>query len=71
MTKHHVECAYCGVEQECEDDCRALTPETGSDNPTAHKLGPIPPADDDAAWAGLAAQHSAECEWLVTRSHRL
>ena len=30
----------------------------------------VPSVDDDAAWAKLAAQHSAGCEWVITRAHR-
>jgi hypothetical protein len=31
----------------------------------------VPASDDDAAWAKLATEHAAGCEWIVTRAHRL
>ena len=70
MAKHHVECVYCGVEQDCVDSCRALTPRTGSADPLAHDLGAVPAVDDDAAWAALEIQHGKNCEWIATRAHR-
>lgn len=30
----------------------------------------IPAPDDSAAWARLAADHAADCEWVATRAHR-
>ena len=30
-----------------------------------------PEVDDDGAWAALAVQHAAGCEWIETRAHRL
>ena len=32
---------------------------------------PTPPVDDDAEWVELAKCHAADCEWLLTRAHRL
>ena len=31
----------------------------------------VPEVDDDQAWASIAAQHEADCEWCVTRAHRV
>jgi hypothetical protein len=31
-----------------------------------------PPAvDDDQSWADLAREHATDCEWVITRAHRL
>ena len=30
-----------------------------------------PPVDDDDAWDELAADHAVDCEWILTRAHRL
>lgn len=30
-----------------------------------------PAHDDDAAWAALAEEHAADCEWIATRAHRI
>jgi len=29
-----------------------------------------PELDDDAAWAKIAKEHAATCEWVQTRAHR-
>jgi hypothetical protein len=31
----------------------------------------VPPVGDDAAWAELAREHADDCEWVLTRAHRL
>lgn len=31
----------------------------------------VPAVDDDAAWAEIAAHHAADCEWALTRAHRI
>lgn len=31
----------------------------------------VPQVDDDDEWSRLAQDHSSECEWIITRSHRL
>lgn len=31
----------------------------------------VPPVDDDAEWELLAADHAADCEWIITRAHRV
>lgn len=31
----------------------------------------VPDADDDEGWAALTHDHTAFCEWFVTRAHRL
>lgn len=41
---------------------------TYCDQACANKI--IPHVDDDDAWAELAAQHTAQCDWLTTRAHR-
>lgn len=31
----------------------------------------VPASDDNEAWAHIAEQHDVDCEWVVTRAHRL
>lgn len=31
----------------------------------------VPPVDDDKAWDDLEGQHEPDCEWVITRAHRL
>lgn len=31
----------------------------------------VPDTGDDAAWEKLAKEHSADCEWILTRAHRI
>lgn len=32
---------------------------------------PNPAIDDDEAWAEIATEHAADCEWIATRAHRV
>ena len=32
---------------------------------------PLPDIEDDAAWAAIAAEHGHDCEWVLTRAHRI
>ena len=32
---------------------------------------PIPSPHDDAAWDALAGEHDSECEWVLSRAHRV
>jgi hypothetical protein len=54
MTMNKTECAYC------------------MHNVTAPKSEgeQLPELDDDAAWAKIAKEHAATCEWVQTRAHR-
>ena len=31
----------------------------------------VPSEDDDTGWAVLASEHRADCEWILTRAHRV
>lgn len=31
----------------------------------------VPDVDDESAWAEAAGQHADDCEWLLTRAHRV
>ena len=31
----------------------------------------VPDVTDDEAWEDLAKYHDPECEWIVTRAHRI
>lgn len=31
----------------------------------------VPEIDDDEAWRELAQYHSTQCEWVLTRAHRV
>lgn len=31
----------------------------------------VPPTSDTEAWDTLAVQHADDCEWILTRAHRL
>jgi hypothetical protein len=54
MKMNKTECAYC------------------MHNVTAPKSEgeQLPELDDDAAWAKIAKEHAATCEWVQTRAHR-
>lgn len=59
-------CDYCGRElqgilqmSDCEQYDRHL-----------HEV-PVPPVDDDEAWAREAKRHEGDCEWVETRAHRI
>ena len=43
----------------------------GRDVETAREDAPAPSIADDAEWTRLGEQHSPDCEWIVTRAHRL
>jgi len=34
-------------------------------------IASVPAVDDDAAWAVVAKQHKPDCEWVMTRAHRV
>lgn len=31
----------------------------------------VPALDDEDAWQELAREHATDCEWILTRAHRL
>lgn len=43
----------------------------GRDVETAREDAPAPSLADDAEWTRLGKQHAPDCEWIVTRAHRL
>lgn len=43
--------------------CSAMIQDPGEDQP--------PAVTDAGAWAALAQQHAPDCEWIITRAHRL
>ena len=47
-------CADCGAETAHESEA---------------SVPPVPAADADEAWAALATQHGASCDWVLTRAH--
>jgi hypothetical protein len=53
------ECAYCGYEIEGEVDYQGVSQE------------PVPPVRDDEAWQAIAEKHAEDCEWVLTRAHRI
>jgi len=36
-----------------------------------HDPDPVPDVDDDEAWAAIASDHEHDCEWVLTRAHRI
>lgn len=66
------ECEFCGTE--CDKDsvcplgcarcayCERVVPDLGLGVPDEHQ---------DRLWARLAEGHTADCEWIATRAHRL
>jgi hypothetical protein len=52
---NYVECVYCYTECSCSD-CASEQ---------------VPAVADDAAWAKLARHHDVNCEWILTRAHRV
>jgi hypothetical protein len=53
------ECAYCGYAIEGDVDYQGVSQE------------PVPTVDDDEAWQYIAKQHADDCEWVMTRAHRI
>jgi hypothetical protein len=43
--------------------CGVIVPNRGD--------GPPPAVDDTAAWRDLCEEHAEDCEWILTRAHRL
>jgi hypothetical protein len=33
--------------------------------------GDAPTVDDDEMWDAIAPEHDPDCEWVVTRAHRI
>jgi hypothetical protein len=68
MTKT-IECDCPGVHEHA-DDCKTTCLYCGAETPS-NDAETVPAIDDDSAWERLAAQHGRDCEWVVTRAHRL